>query len=59
MLIARGHNISIGNKPFNEKLQSYQNSPMLQHREIKEFANGENGIKPLLLSATKNYKNLS
>ncbi|EOW8227312.1 DUF262 domain-containing protein [Campylobacter upsaliensis] len=41
MLIAEGHNISIGNKPFNEKLQSYQNSSMLQHREIKEFANGK------------------
>ena len=41
MLIAQSHNVSIGNKPFADKLQSYQNSPMLQHREIKEFANGE------------------
>lgn len=41
MLIAQGHNISIGNNPFTDKLQSYQNSPMAQHREIKEFANGE------------------
>lgn len=41
MLIAQSHNISIGNKPFADKLQSYQNSPMLQHREIKEFASGE------------------
>lgn len=41
MLIAQPHNISIGNKPFADKLQSYQNSPMLQHREIKEFASGE------------------
>lgn len=41
MLIAQGHNISIGNNPFTDKLQSYQNSLMAQHKEIKEFANGE------------------
>lgn len=41
MLIAQPHNISIGNNPFADKLQSYQNSPMAQHKEIKEFANGE------------------
>lgn len=41
MLIAQGHNISIGNNPFTDKLQSYEKSPMAQHREIKEFANGE------------------
>ncbi len=40
MLIAGSHNISIGNKPFKDKLQSYQNSPMAQHGEIKDFANG-------------------
>lgn len=41
MLIAQSHNISIGNNPFTDKLQSYEKSPMAQHREIKEFANGE------------------
>lgn len=41
MLIAGSHNISIGNNPFKDKLQSYQNPPMLQHREIKDFANSE------------------
>ncbi|MCI5968112.1 HNH endonuclease family protein [Helicobacter sp.] len=41
MLIGESHNISIGNNPFKDKLQSYENSPMAQHREIKEFANGE------------------
>ncbi|WP_252195533.1 DUF262 domain-containing protein [Campylobacter vulpis] len=41
MLISGAHNISIGNKVFSEKLSSYENSPMLQHREIKNFANGK------------------
>lgn len=41
MLIAQSHNISIGNNPFTDKLQSYEKSPMAQHREIKEFANGK------------------
>lgn len=41
MLIAQSHNISIGNNPFADKLQSYEKSPIAQHREIKEFANGE------------------
>ena len=41
MLIAQSHNISIGNNPFADKLQSYEKSPMAQHKEIKEFANGE------------------
>ncbi|BAM31538.1 DUF262 domain-containing protein [Helicobacter cinaedi] len=41
MLIADSHNVSVGNNPFADKLQSYEKSPMAQHREIKEFANGE------------------
>lgn len=39
MLIAQPHNISIGNKPFKEKLQTYNH--LEQHKEIKDFANGE------------------
>ena len=41
MLIADSHNVSVGNNPFTDKLQSYEKSPMAQHREIKEFANGK------------------
>ena len=37
MLIAGAHNISIGNKPFETKLKSYEISPLAQHREIKSF----------------------
>lgn len=40
MLISGSHNASIGNKPFKEKLDSYNNNPLLkQQAEIKEFAN--------------------
>ncbi|GMB96347.1 HNH endonuclease family protein [Helicobacter sp. NHP22-001] len=38
MLIGESHNISIGNQPFEEKLASYEASPLLQHQEIKNFA---------------------
>ncbi|MGX2971958.1 DUF262 domain-containing protein [Helicobacter sp. T3_23-1059] len=37
LLIAGAHNISIGNKPFETKLKSYEISPLAQHREIKSF----------------------
>ncbi len=40
MLISGSHNASIGNKPFEEKLASYQNNPLLkQQMEIIEFVN--------------------
>ncbi|WP_233707105.1 HNH endonuclease family protein [Helicobacter equorum] len=53
MLIADSHNVSVGNNPFTDKLQSYEKSPMAQHREIKEFANGKIWEKILLMIATK------
>lgn len=55
MLIAQSHNGSIGNKPFAEKLQSYQNSTMTQHKEIQKFANGEKWDKD---SINKRHKEL-
>lgn len=42
LLIAKSHNCSLGNKPFGEKLKSYENSPLLQHREIKSFVSEGN-----------------
>jgi hypothetical protein len=39
MLISGSHNASIGNKPFSEKLESYNQNPLLnQQAEIKEFS---------------------
>ncbi|MGD1820235.1 MAG: DUF262 domain-containing protein [Pleomorphochaeta sp.] len=39
MLISKSHNSSIGNKPFEQKLNSYINNPILkQQQEIKTFA---------------------
>ncbi|TXI91864.1 MAG: DUF262 domain-containing protein [Neisseriales bacterium] len=39
MLISGSHNASIGNKPFSEKLVSYQSNPLLkQQAEIVDFA---------------------
>ncbi|RYE34469.1 MAG: HNH endonuclease, partial [Sphingobacteriales bacterium] len=41
MLISGSHNASIGNKPFREKLNSYNKNPLLnQQGEIKNFASG-------------------
>ena len=37
LLIAGSHNASIGNEPFNKKLESYEISPLKQLREIKNF----------------------
>ncbi|MFC0778220.1 DUF262 domain-containing protein [Flavobacterium sp. HJSW_4] len=39
MLISGSHNASIGNKPFSEKIKSYNQNPLLnQQAEIKEFS---------------------
>lgn len=38
MLISQSHNSSIGNSPFNVKLESYINNPLLrQQKEISDF----------------------
>ncbi|MCX7001871.1 MAG: HNH endonuclease family protein, partial [bacterium] len=38
ILISRSHNCSIGNKSFSEKLQSYNDNPLLnQQAEIREY----------------------
>ena len=45
MLISGSHNASIGNKPFSEKLESYNKNPLLnQQAEIKNFSKIENGL---------------
>lgn len=38
LLIGASHNGAIGNKPFKDKLASYENSLLMQQREIKDFA---------------------
>lgn len=42
MLIAGTHNRVIGNKPFEDKLATYLNSPLSQQIEIKKFSKIEN-----------------
>ena len=43
MLISGSHNASIGNKAFNNKLNSYKANPLLnQQAEIKDFVTIEN-----------------
>jgi hypothetical protein len=43
MLISGSHNASIGNKPFEDKLETYNKNPLLnQQAEIKDFAMLEN-----------------
>ena len=37
VLISGSHNASIGNEPFNKKLESYEKSKLSQQREIKDF----------------------
>lgn len=45
MLISGAHNASIGNKPFLEKLNSYQQNPLLnQQGEIKTLKSGDDSI---------------
>ena len=41
LLTTNKHNISLGNRAFAQKLDSYKQSPMYHHREIETFA--ENG----------------
>lgn len=42
MLISGSHNASIGNKPFKDKLASYNKNPLLnQQAEIKDFCSQE------------------
>ncbi|RAX53903.1 hypothetical protein CCY99_05855 [Helicobacter sp. 16-1353] len=44
VLISKSHNSAIGNKPFSEKLESYNKNLLLkQQAEIKDFAKEENG----------------
>ena len=43
MLISGSHNASIGNKPFKDKLETYNKNPLLnQQAEIKNFSIKEN-----------------
>lgn len=44
MLISGSHNASIGNKPFSDKVRSYNQNPLLnQQAEIKDYAINEKG----------------
>jgi uncharacterized protein with ParB-like and HNH nuclease domain len=46
MLISGSHNASIGNKPFNDKLDSYNSNPLLnQQAEIKEYVDNKKWTK--------------
>ena len=39
MLISGSHNASIGNKPFEEKLDTYRNNPLLKQQAlIQQYA---------------------
>lgn len=41
MLIAGSHNAAIGNKPFKDKLSSYELPPLRQMAQIKDFVQGK------------------
>lgn len=46
MLISGSHNASIGNRPFEEKLRSYRENPLLrQQAEIPSFLSDKNKIE--------------
>lgn len=54
MLISGSHNSKIGNKPFSEKLKSYQDNPLLnQQMEIKDFVINENEWKKKSIDTRK------
>jgi len=43
LLVSKGHNIALGDRPFKEKLKSYKElSPFKHHKEIEQFS--ENGF---------------
>ena len=57
MLISGSHNKSIGNRPFDEKLSSYDSLSLLkQQLEIKDFATSNNGVLTWDLNAIKKRK---
>lgn len=59
MLISRSHNSSIGNKPFKEKLSSYNRLPLLlQQAQIKDYIQDQ--IQPVWKSTEidKRHKNM-
>lgn len=55
MLISGSHNASIGNKPFKNKLKSYNENPLLnQQGEIKYFVTGTDEAPKWDVDAIKN-----
>lgn len=57
MLISGSHNKSIGNRPFDEKLASYDSLSLLkQQLEIKDFSTNNNGALIWDLNAIKKRK---
>ncbi|WP_116789168.1 DUF262 domain-containing protein [Flavobacterium psychrotrophum] len=61
MLISGSHNSSIGNRPFSEKIASYNSNPLLnQQAEIREFAEStEVNYTWKITSIEKRHKHLS
>ncbi len=59
MLISQSHNSAIGNKPFVEKLQSYNDNPLLrQQAQIKDFVEDENNPIWNSVAIDKRHKNM-
>lgn len=57
LLIAGSHNASIGNEPFNKKLESYKNSKLSQQREIKDFVKKDIWDKDAINKRRKKLEN--
>ena len=57
VLISGSHNASIGNEPFNKKLESYKNSKLSQQREIKDFVKKDIWDKDAIKKRRKKLEN--
>lgn len=57
VLISGSHNASIGNEPFNKKLESYKNSKLSQQREIKDFVKKDIWDKDAINKRRKKLEN--
>lgn len=57
LLIDKSHNSSLGNKPFKDKLASYENTPLAQQREIKDFVKNDIWDKEAIKERHEKIKN--
>ncbi|STQ86298.1 HNH endonuclease family protein [Helicobacter muridarum] len=55
LLIGASQNSAIGNNPLKDKLASYENTPLIQQRQIKDFAVNEKWEKD---SITKRHEEI-